>query len=70
MKAHSTAQAARILRVSRMTLYRYIVTRKITPPPMKRVGGVKIRLWTQSDIERVRKKLPKIKNGRRKKGRK
>jgi hypothetical protein len=28
------------------------------------VGGVRVRLWSDKDIERVRKVLLKIKNGR------
>ena len=70
MKLYSTAGVARKLRLSRMTLHRYISAKKITAPPVKRVGGVKVRLWTQRDIEQVRKRLPRIANGRRKKKRK
>lgn len=67
MRTYSTSQAARKLRISYMTLYRYIVAGKIKPPALRRVGGVKVRLWTERDIARVRKALPKLKDGRRQK---
>ncbi len=59
-----------MLNLSRMTIHRHITAGTISAPPLKRVGGVRVRLWTRRDVERVRKQLLKIKNGRRKKGRK
>jgi predicted site-specific integrase-resolvase len=56
-----------MLNLSRMTLHRYIAAGKISPPPLKRVGGVRVRLWTGRDLKRVHKQLPKIRDGRRKK---
>jgi len=43
---------------------RYIAARKIPLPPVARVGGVRVRLWNDKDIAKVRAVLPKIKNGR------
>ncbi len=37
---------------------------KITPPESVTTGGITVYLWTEADIERVRKILPKIANGR------
>jgi predicted site-specific integrase-resolvase len=63
-KVYSTVQAAQKLGLSMMTIHRYIVGKKIPVPPMQRVGNVRVRLWTDNDIERVREILPKIANGR------
>jgi hypothetical protein len=43
-----------------MTLQRYIADGNwIKAPGLQRVGGVKVRLWTQRDIERARKLMEK-----------
>jgi predicted site-specific integrase-resolvase len=62
--SYSTVQAAKKLGLSMMTLHRYIVAKKIPVPPMQRVGNVRVRLWSDQDIERVKSLLPKIANGR------
>ena len=46
------------------TLSRYIKAGKIPSPKKVISGGITIHLWSDQDIERVRKLLPKIKNGR------
>ena len=61
---YSTAQAAKKLGLSMMSVHRYIVAKKIPVPPMSLVGNVRVRLWSERDIERVRALLPKIANGR------
>lgn len=61
---YSTVQAAKKLGISMMTIHRYIVGEKIPVPPMQRVGNVRVRLWSERDIERVRALLPKIADGR------
>ena len=50
-------------------LQRAIKAGKVKAPPLTRVGGVKIRLWSRQDVERARKQMSKLKptNGRRKK---
>ena len=63
MNFYSTGEAAKKIGVSLITLKRYIAAKKIPLPP-PRVGGVRIRLWSEEDIEHVRKLLPKIANGR------
>ena len=63
-KTYSTVQAAKKLGLSMMTMHRYIVGKKIPSPPMQLVGNVRVRLWTDRDIQRVRALLPKIANGR------
>ena len=63
MNFYSTPQAAKKLGISLMTLNRYIAAKKIPLPPV-RIGGVRVRLWTEEEIETVRQLLPKIANGR------
>lgn len=64
MNELSTEQVARQLGINPSTLSRYIKAKKIYPPKATMAGGIRIRLWTEADIERVRQLLPKIKNGR------
>ena len=45
-------------------LSKYILTGKIPSPKSVISGGITVYLWTEKDIERVRKLLPKIANGR------
>jgi hypothetical protein len=46
------------------TLNRLIAAKKIPLPPLLEVGTVKVRLWSDADIDKVRVILSKIKNGR------
>jgi predicted site-specific integrase-resolvase len=60
----STREAAKKLGLSFPTLNRYIAAGKVPVPRLQQAGAVKFRLWSEQDIERVRKLLPKIANGR------
>lgn len=60
----STREAARKLGLSFPTLNRYIAAGKVPVPRVQEAGAVKFRLWSEQDIEKVRKRLPKIANGR------
>ena len=60
----STRQVAKKLGITHATLSRYITAGKVTEPQAVTSGGMTIHLWTEADIERVRKLLPRIKNGR------
>jgi DNA-binding transcriptional MerR regulator len=64
MNDYSTRQAAQKLGLSLPTLNKYIALNLIPTPQVTKVGGVRVRLWSDSNIEKVRKILPKIKNGR------
>jgi excisionase family DNA binding protein len=64
MTHYSTREAAGQLGLDWRTIQRYIAARKIPAPPVEEIGGGKVRIWTDADIERVRKLLPKIANGR------
>ncbi len=64
MSKLSTEQVARKLGVGKSTLSRHILAGKIPAPPETMAGGMRMRLWSESDIERLREVLPKIANGR------
>jgi predicted site-specific integrase-resolvase len=56
MKPQSTRQAAKRLGVSLMTLQRYIADGNwIEAPGLQKVGGVRVRLWSDRDIARAKK---------------
>ena len=61
---YSSQQAARKLGVPATTLSTYITAGKIPAPKSVTTGNITVHLWTEEDIERVRKLLPKIANGR------
>ena len=60
----STYQVAQKLGLTAVSLGRYIKAGKVTAPPEFMAGGKRMRLWSESDIARLRKALPKIANGR------
>lgn len=64
MATYSTFQVAKILGISKSALSRYILSGKIAAPDETTAGGIRLRLWTESDIERLKEALPKIANGR------
>jgi hypothetical protein len=64
MPTFSTRDAAKQLGLDATTLSRYIAAKKVPAPKTVTTGGITVHLWTKRDIERVRKLLPKIKNGR------
>jgi excisionase family DNA binding protein len=57
MKALSTVEAAERLGIHRGHLQRLIDQKKVSPPPLVNVGGVKLRLWSLKDVARARKSL-------------
>ena len=64
MNGFSTRQAAKKLGLSHTSLVRYIAAGKVPAPKAMNVGRYQVRGWSEADIERVRKILPKIANGR------
>ena len=54
MANYSTKQVAKILGISRVTLQRWLLSRSVQEPERVTAGGVDARVWTESDIERVR----------------
>jgi DNA-binding transcriptional MerR regulator len=55
MASYSTPEAAKKCRIHHITLQRWVSAGKIKAPRKTRVGGVVVRLWTDSDLEKVRK---------------
>jgi hypothetical protein len=47
-----------------MTMHRYMRARIFPIPPMQQLASVRVRLWSDNDIENARTLLPKIANGR------
>ena len=64
MKIISTNEAAKRLGLHFTTLARYIAVGKLPAPAILEVGSRTVHSWTEEDIERARKLLPKIANGR------
>jgi len=52
---YSTAQVARMLKIGRQTLHRWMNDRPTLAPRKSRIGGVVVRMWTKRDVERVLK---------------
>jgi hypothetical protein len=61
---YSMRQAARELNMPVSTLSNYVALKKLPAPKAVTTGGITVYLWTERDIEHVRKLLPKIANGR------
>lgn len=57
IKGYSNRQAAKRIGIGWQTLVRWIEQGKVKAPPVGRVGGVKVRFWTERDIARVRKQM-------------
>lgn len=66
-EAFSTREAADKLGVHILTLQRHVSAKTVDAPPLQRVGGVKVRLWSKRDIEKARKVLAGTRPGRKKK---
>ena len=61
MRRFSTTEVAKMLGLHQPNLQRAIRDGKVKAPPLTRVGGVKVRLWSEKDVERARKALKKRK---------
>lgn len=66
-KRFSTLEAAKKLGVTRLTLQRHVASKTVKAPPLQKVGGVSVRLWSAHDIEKARKVLAGTRPGRKKK---
>jgi len=64
MRTLSTTEAAKKIGVHRVNLQKAIAQGKVQPPPLVSVGPVKVRLWSEKDVERARKVLGKRKKGK------
>jgi len=64
MSKLSTEQVAKKLGIGKSSLSRFILAGKVPAPPETMAGGIRLRLWSEADIKRLREVLPKIANGR------
>ncbi len=55
MKTYTTAWAAKIVGVHKNTLKRWLREGKVREPRRISNGGIGFRIWTDRDVERVRK---------------
>lgn len=55
MKNYSTLQVARMIGIHKVTLQRWLLSGKVPEPRRISNGGVDARVWTDRDLERVRK---------------
>jgi len=53
----STREAAKKLGIALVTLQGHVSRETVPTPPVVTIGGGKIRLWSERDIERARKAL-------------
>jgi len=60
----STREAAKRLGLGSTTLARYVSEGKVPAPKPILINGVNVRSWNDDDIEKARKVLPKVANGR------
>ncbi len=64
MAKFSTREAAQKLGIGHSTLAHYVDDGRVPAPERIATGNRIVHIWTEEDIERVRKVLPTIKNGR------
>jgi DNA-binding transcriptional MerR regulator len=55
MRTQSTGQVARAVGVHKVTLQRWLLDGKLPEPRRVNQGGVDVRIWTDQDVDRVRK---------------
>jgi excisionase family DNA binding protein len=55
MPTYSTVEVAELVGVSWDTLSRWIREKKFPVPPVKLLGRIRVRVWTEEDVEKVRK---------------
>jgi len=64
MKGFTSRETSEKLGLDASTLARYIAAGKVPTPKIVRLGNLRVQVWSDADIEKVRKILPKIANGR------
>ena len=66
MLTYSTNQAAKKLGITGAALSKYIKAGKVPAPKVVQTGWRNVHAWSERDIQHLRKLLPKIANGRKK----
>jgi predicted transcriptional regulator len=64
MIAYSTSEAARMLGITQAALSKYIKAGKVPAPKKVTIGRLTIHSWTEAQVDKLRKLLPTIANGR------
>jgi excisionase family DNA binding protein len=54
MPTYSTVEVAELVGVSWDTLSRWIREKRFSVPPVQSIGRIKVRVWTEGDVEKVR----------------
>jgi predicted DNA-binding transcriptional regulator AlpA len=57
----STVQVAKLLGMHQSALQRLIREKRVTPPTVKLVGGMRIRLWKKKDVNTAKAALKRQK---------
>jgi hypothetical protein len=55
MATYSTAQVAEILDIGTDTLHRWMKQKGVATPELQLIGGVKVRLWSDAQLNAARK---------------
>lgn len=59
-KVYSTGEAAKAVGITRATLQAWIAAGKIAAPAAQDLGKIRVRLWSASDVARLRQQKAKI----------
>jgi hypothetical protein len=54
MATYSTAQVAEILGIGTDTLHRWMKQKEVATPELQLIGGVKVRLWSDAQLNAAR----------------
>jgi hypothetical protein len=68
-KLYTTVEVAKAAGVGRTTLQYWILTRKISAPPVRLRENRAVRLWTDAQMKLIRKLIGTFKSGPKKKAR-
>jgi excisionase family DNA binding protein len=55
MKAYTTPEVAKLADIHLRTLHRWLERGAIPEPKAGSLGGLKVRLWSESDVRRVKR---------------
>jgi excisionase family DNA binding protein len=59
-RTYTTTEAAKAVGITRATLQDWIRKRKFAAPKLGRVGNISVRLWTASDVARLKARKSEI----------
>ena len=55
MKTYSTAKVLKLVGIGAETLYRWMYEGKIPFPPLQTLAGMKVRLWSENEVNEVKR---------------